>query len=145
MVGKLEDSSLIAKYLGPASQLLCASPEYLAQRGEPRAVAELERHRVLAYEGIRDLTVWGFLGPKGETSISLNPDMSSNDFAVLLEFSPSGLGIAQLPSFVAADARGGVRSRKPCKIIGRQKWERLRSTRPAGTCRRKSDPSWKSS
>ncbi len=48
LVGELPSSSLIARPLGQARQLLCASPDYLATHGEPRHPSELKQHRLIA-------------------------------------------------------------------------------------------------
>ena len=42
--GILPDSTLIARKLGSTHRILCASPDYLAPRGDPVASADLARH-----------------------------------------------------------------------------------------------------
>ena len=48
LVGELPSSSLIARQVGQVGTVLCASPAYLAIRGEPRHPAELKQHHLIA-------------------------------------------------------------------------------------------------
>ena len=41
---ELQDSSLVARRLADVDQLICASPAYLARRGTPKAVDDLNQH-----------------------------------------------------------------------------------------------------
>ncbi|AZE56226.1 Transcriptional regulator, LysR family [Pseudomonas synxantha] len=56
-VGELPNSSLIARQVGQVRTLLCASPTYLAARGEPRHPADLKRHHLIASA---EAVHWGF-------------------------------------------------------------------------------------
>ncbi len=57
-VGQLPNSSLIARQVGQVRTLLCASPTYLAAKGEPRHPADLKQHHLIASaEALR----WDFL------------------------------------------------------------------------------------
>src|ERR1044072_2705301 len=47
--GELADSSLIARRLGSAHMVLCASPGYLMRQGEPTSLDELGRSSCLIY------------------------------------------------------------------------------------------------
>jgi DNA-binding transcriptional LysR family regulator len=48
-VGVMRDSTLIARKLAGHRTLLCASPRYLAQRGNPRSPDELAQHSCLGF------------------------------------------------------------------------------------------------
>lgn len=48
-VGRLDDSSLIARPLGHFRIVNCASPAYLETFGTPRALEDLARHRLIHY------------------------------------------------------------------------------------------------
>ncbi|KRP43608.1 DNA-binding transcriptional regulator, LysR family [Pseudomonas libanensis] len=56
-VGELPNSSLIARQVGQVRTLLCASPMYLAARGEPRHPADLKQHHLIASA---EAVHWGF-------------------------------------------------------------------------------------
>ena len=51
VVGQLEDSALIVKKLGSTAHRLFAAEAYLARRGKPRSVGDLERHACVLYRG----------------------------------------------------------------------------------------------
>jgi len=48
-VGKLSDSSLIARPLGHYRLINCASPDYLARHGTPSTLADLAAHQLVHY------------------------------------------------------------------------------------------------
>ena len=48
-VGRLDDSSLIARPLGHFPMVNCASPEYLARHGTPQGLGDLAGHRLVDY------------------------------------------------------------------------------------------------
>ncbi|MCK3851487.1 LysR family transcriptional regulator [Pseudomonas sp. W2Jun17] len=56
-VGQLPSSSLIARQVGQVRTLLCASPTYLAAKGEPRHPADLKQHHLIASA---EAVHWGF-------------------------------------------------------------------------------------
>lgn len=45
----IEDSSLRARKLADDKRFLCASPDYLARHGTPKAPPDLEQHQILAF------------------------------------------------------------------------------------------------
>ncbi|TCW08502.1 LysR family transcriptional regulator [Raoultella sp. BIGb0138] len=47
--GKLEDSSLVARYLATMPQAICASPEYLHRHGWPRSPNDLPSHQCVNF------------------------------------------------------------------------------------------------
>jgi len=54
--GKLPDSSMIACKIIDLTQIICASPEYLARHGRPMVPSDLKRHRCLVLNGIPEPT-----------------------------------------------------------------------------------------
>src|SRR5580700_3949374 len=61
-IGTLPDSSLVARRLAPNRRVLCAAPEYLQRHGEPRDIADLQRHRLLS---AGPQIIWRLEGPEG--------------------------------------------------------------------------------
>lgn len=92
-IGKLADSSLIARRIAPVRAILVASPVYLERRGRPRTPADLAGHDALLYAnaGARELA-------------AMKPVMRSNNGEMLLAAAKAGLGIAILPTFIASPA-----------------------------------------
>ena len=93
---------LIQKALVPIHHRLCASPAYLAAHGEPKSVADLDNHRLLAYgaaapdalKGINWALELGHIGAPRTPALTLN-----NSFGVL-QAVEAGAGIAALPSYL---------------------------------------------
>ncbi len=67
-IGKLSDSSFIARPLAPIQMVVCASPAYLKRMGTPKSPEDLIKHRCLAYSLLRDFETWRFLDETGELS-----------------------------------------------------------------------------
>jgi DNA-binding transcriptional LysR family regulator len=101
--GDLPDSGLVAHRLQLSGSLRCyASPRYLERRGTPRHPRELPRHDCLVMSGQREPSAWKF-SVDGRTSVvQVRPRAVANSFVVLGEFAKAGLGIALMPSSVAA-------------------------------------------
>jgi DNA-binding transcriptional LysR family regulator len=57
-IGKLEDSSLIARRLAPIRRIVLASPAYLQQHGEPRSPEDLKQHTGLTYTNMPEGQLW---------------------------------------------------------------------------------------
>jgi len=101
--GTLEDNRLIAKKLSPMDFLMCASPKYIKQHGYPRNETEFSHHKWIRFRFKQS----GLLMPtlhvvKGKVQES-DPDRSFvvDDGEALAELCSDGMGIAQMPHFVA--------------------------------------------
>jgi len=104
-IGRLTDSSLIARRLFDMRAVIAASPNYLHTHGEPRSPQDLKDHRCLVYSNLDDPDTWAYEGPDGEKgSVSVNRSMlaSSGDF--LCNAAAHGMGIVIQPTFIAAQA-----------------------------------------
>lgn len=100
-IGKLEDSTLVAKRLRPDVRRICATPAYLAEHGTPTTPAELSQHRVLQFSLSPAGDVWQ-LTRRGKTeAVKVKPrlwvDSAQMTHAAVL----AGLGIAIVPAFLA--------------------------------------------
>ncbi len=101
-IGGLRDSSLIARRLAPSRALLCASPDYLARRGEPRQPAELAEHDCLIYSNVDQRDLWRFQGPRGPLRVKVKGPFLANNGDALCSAALAGMGIALLPSFIVS-------------------------------------------
>lgn len=103
-IGRLADSSLVARKLAPTRFIVCASPSYLAKYGEPRSPQELERHIGLNYS-YAESPSWHFIRPDNTAiTVRMNYRMRANNGDVLLKAAIDGLGILQTPGFIGAEA-----------------------------------------
>jgi DNA-binding transcriptional LysR family regulator len=100
-IAALPDASKTQRKLASARRLLVASPQYLAERGVPKAPGDLARHRCLGFgygpAGLR----WRFRRDGKEFVTPITPCMISNLGEVLCAAALAGQGIAKLPSFIA--------------------------------------------
>ncbi len=106
--GTMPDSSFIARRLGSADSICCASPAYLAARGEPRVPTDLEDHDCLMLRIGGQKPRWTFTGPEGEISVLAEGRFRVNSFPMVHQATLAGLGVARMPTFLAAeDLRSG--------------------------------------
>jgi DNA-binding transcriptional LysR family regulator len=107
-IGRLADSSLVARRLAPCRFLACAAPSYLAARGRPAAPEELEAHACLGYSYAPGGDIWEFTGPDGPRRVRVSGPMRANNGEALAAAAAAGLGIVLSPSFiVSAHLRAG--------------------------------------
>ncbi len=101
--GTLEDSTLIARRLGPTRRILCASPDYLALRGTPETLGELQNHDCIVHGRTADNAHWRFSGPDGAVSVRVNARVAANGMSFLRSLAVRGLGIVLYPEAIARD------------------------------------------
>lgn len=102
-IGRLADSSLVARKLADARLSICASPVYLAGRGTPRTPADLWDHDCLGYtlSPQTGVSYWGF-GENGEIRQPVKGSLHANNGEVLVRAAVAGLGLVYGPRFLTA-------------------------------------------
>lgn len=119
---------LVARRLAGMRYLLCASPAYLQQAGEPATVAELAGHRCLRFGHLQAPERWRFrrqafaegAGSKGaedtdeeqsvevQGALRFESGLTVNSSESLRVAALAGMGLAVLPSYaISADLRAG--------------------------------------
>ena len=105
-MGRLEDSSLVARRLATSRLVAVASPAYLAAHEAPERPAELADHACIL--DTNGASTWRFRGPAGEASFQPRPRMAVNSPAVTRDRLVAGAGISVAPRFVVEpDLRAG--------------------------------------
>lgn len=100
-IGLLQDSTLRATRLDDFERWIVATPDYLAQFGEPATPEELSQHRIVAQNQL-PMPVSGDF--RGKTiSVRLEPSFSSNSPPVVHAMAKQGAGIAALADFLVVD------------------------------------------
>ncbi len=102
-VGSLPDSSLIARKIAPIKLAIVAAPSYLARKGEPKTLADLDHHDAVAQPGE---SVWRFTEGGREQAIRPSVRFRANSGQALAAAAEAGLGIAALPTFLVGEALG---------------------------------------
>lgn len=100
-VGRLQDSSLIARQLGNLSMVNCASPAYLQSMGVPTSLEDLNRHHMVNYAGAVGEQQAMF--KYGQQHVMLDSKISVNNTEAYVAAAKAGLGIIQVPHFDVMD------------------------------------------
>ncbi len=87
---KLKDSSLVARKLSADRRVLCASPAYLAEHGEPGNPDDLHNHQCISLQG---LDTWLFDMADGKQSVRISSRLRVDNGEALRDACTQGLGI----------------------------------------------------
>lgn len=102
-IGKLADSTLIARRLGALKRVICASPDYLARTGTPRAPEDLLQHQCLRY-GREGQNGWELQRAGKSALFEVRGPAISNNGELLRDAAVAGMGLVLLPEFIVAPA-----------------------------------------
>ncbi|WP_027802642.1 LysR family transcriptional regulator [Paraburkholderia dilworthii] len=105
-LGALSDSTLIARPLMPYRLVACASPAYLAKRGEPTTPQALTAHDCLAFmfTSMPAATEWRFIdAAQREHAVPVSGRFEANDVKALLAAALNGAGIVLAPEVAVRD------------------------------------------
>nr|WP_296202201.1 LysR family transcriptional regulator [Psychrobacter sp. UBA3962] len=94
-IGKLRDSTLMAKKLSHRTNFVCASPSYLDRYGAPQTLAELSTHNCL----LGSVDYWHFKEGERERNIRVSGKVRYNSGYSLVDAALKGLGVVQLPDY----------------------------------------------
>jgi DNA-binding transcriptional LysR family regulator len=91
-------SSLRARLLVRQRKVLCASPTYIAARGEPHALVDIPEHDLLAYWRQGHGLAWQLPDGTGALiDISVTSRLRFDDLEVICDAAVDGMGLAWLP------------------------------------------------
>lgn len=100
-IGRLADSSLVARRLAPVRLRVCASPDYLEAYGEPSHPEDLTAHQGLSYSHLPEGQQWQFRQKDGTwLTVRVPTRLRANNGDVLMQAAIDGLGVAVLPTFL---------------------------------------------
>jgi DNA-binding transcriptional LysR family regulator len=107
-IGRLRDSSLIARRIAPIRLAVCAAPDYLARHGVPQTPDDLASHNCLEYTYFESRGAWRLLNDGKEIVVPVAGRYLANNADVLRSTAIAGGGIILLPTFlVGEDLRSG--------------------------------------
>lgn len=108
-IGRLRESTLIARRLAPNTRVLCAAPSYLERCGTPREVESLADHECLVLSGTGS---WPFDAGGRAREVRVSGRFASNSVEAIREACIGGLGIALLSRWdVATELESGALAR----------------------------------
>ncbi|WCE32178.1 LysR family transcriptional regulator [Vibrio sp. SCSIO 43137] len=97
--GYLEDSSLIARYIFNSRWVICATPGYIEEFGEPLKPKDLLRHNCLGYTHESTGTFdWQFKRNSDIYTLKVSGNFSSDNSAALRKAALAGNGLAYVPT-----------------------------------------------
>lgn len=105
--GALDDSSLVARHLGDAHLITCASPRYLKAHGVPAYPDELRNgHRLVSYllPSSGRAVPFRFRGEEGAFEIKAEHRLGVNESNAHLAAAVAGMGLVQTFSYAAEPA-----------------------------------------
>jgi len=103
-IGRLRDSTLIARRLFDVRTVVCAAPAYLEQYGIPESPQDLVSHRCLVYSNVADPTRWAYRDASStQQAVDVNVVMTASSGDFLREAAVTGQGIVLQPTFIAGE------------------------------------------
>jgi len=106
-IGRLPDSSLVARKLAQSRRLVCCSPAYAKRAGLPATIEELPHHACIGYVNVSPSQIWQFEPVEpGDTprSLVVRSRIIANNGESMRDAAIAGLGICVLPIFIIAKA-----------------------------------------
>jgi DNA-binding transcriptional LysR family regulator len=106
-IGRLKDSSLVAKKLAVCKRVLCCSPAYAKRAGLPRTLDALNDHACIGYANVPIGERWLFeaVKPGGkQRSVLVRPRLTVDNGEAIRDAAIAGMGVTVLPTFLVADA-----------------------------------------
>lgn len=101
-IGRLADSSLVARHVRPVRMYTAAAPDYLARHGVPQHPLDLRVHACMVYTGTA--LDWMFRSEDGrELRVEPNGVFFSNNGQALREAALAGHGVIRSPDFTVAE------------------------------------------
>lgn len=106
-IAPLPNSSLIARRLCTSRRLVCCSPDYAGREGLPESIDAITSHACIGYGNVRSSHIWRFEPQQagGEVrSLTVRSRIVANNGEIMRDAAIAGLGLAVLPTFIAAEA-----------------------------------------
>jgi DNA-binding transcriptional LysR family regulator len=102
-IGRLADTSLVARRVGFVRRVLVASPDYIRRRGKPKSLADIAKHDVVFTSVHASALEWRFLEGGRERTVQVMPRLTVNEIDAALLAAKAGRGLARALSYQVAD------------------------------------------
>jgi DNA-binding transcriptional LysR family regulator len=103
-VGELPDSNLVAIRVGSIGSVVCASPAYLARRGEPRRPSDLARHDCVVFDRLARPQTWTFRARRAQVDVPIHARLAVTTAEAAVDAAVAGAGLTRVLSYQAAEA-----------------------------------------
>ena len=99
----IPDSTLVTRKLVSTRMVLCASPAYLHEHGEPAHPQELTQHAVISYTYWSTRDEWHFTGPKGAVNVRIDSRIHTNNGDTCRRAALGHHGLVLQPDFIVGE------------------------------------------
>lgn len=99
-IGKLADSSLVARRIATVKRTLVASSAYVKRSGAPRHPRELAQHRCLGFAGIGRGASWTLRKGRQRIEVATASVLVADDAETLVTAAAEGAGIAAITDWL---------------------------------------------
>ena len=103
-VGPPGDSGFVARKIADLTQVVCASPGYLASHGVPVHPRDLAQHACLTLSRVPDARTWSFNAGNETMHVEVDGPIVADSAHMLLRLAISGAGIIRFGDIIVAQA-----------------------------------------
>jgi DNA-binding transcriptional LysR family regulator len=103
-VGPLGKSSFVARKIADLTQIVCASPAYLARQGRPKHPSELGQHACLTLSHVQGAQTWPFAAAGEIIAVEVGGPATADSAHMLLKLAIAGTGIVRFGDIIVAQA-----------------------------------------
>ncbi len=106
-IGRLADSSLIARRLAPCRLTVVATSAYWDRHGRPAHPRDLAEHACMVYDNLAAPNDWTFQEDGSDLTVRVHGPLKSNNGEALLAAVLAGQGVVLQPTFMCGPALCG--------------------------------------
>lgn len=99
-IGRLPDSSLIAKKVGSSRMIVCAAPSFWGKNEKPTHPSQLEHMNCLIYTLSRNPGNWPYMESGKIQNVRIDGKVKANNGDIIRDMAVSGAGISLSPAFI---------------------------------------------
>ena len=103
-IGRLADTSFMARKIGEDKRLICAAPSYLARHGTPQRPEDLARHSCIVSRDHAYLNRWPFKVDGQIIEIDVRGRVAVTEGEAQMQLALQGIGIVRLTRLTLAQA-----------------------------------------
>ena len=103
-IGRLADTSFMARKIGEDKRLICAAPAYLARYGTPQRPEDLARHNCLVARDRTHLNRWPFMVDGKLVEVEVHGRAAVTEGETQMQLALQGIGIVRVTRLTLAQA-----------------------------------------
>ena len=103
-IGRLADTSFMARKIGEDKRLICAAPSYLARHGTPQVPEDLRRHNCIVSRDHPYLNRWSFKVDGQIVEIDVRGRVAVTEGEAQMQLALQGIGIVRLTRLTLTQA-----------------------------------------